>query len=67
MMLCQWEGDFWGSWETKLRSAKSLEAGRAEARKVTDSLGGRGIFVFFFSEEGDRMRVRARSRGLGDV
>lgn len=40
----QIDGDYRYSWQPQLMSAEALEAARETARKITDALGGYGIF-----------------------
>lgn len=49
----QVDGDYRESWQPQPMSARALETAQAYAKKVTDSLGGRGIFGVELFVKGD--------------
>jgi len=49
----QIDGDYRQSWQPQAMSDKALEAARDIAQKITDALGGRGIFGVEFFIKGD--------------
>lgn len=49
----QEDGDYQESWQPQAMSAKALESAQAIAKKVTDALGGRGIFGVELFVRGD--------------
>ena len=51
----QIKGDYVESWQPQPMSAKALNRAREIARKVTDNLGGRGIFGVEFFVKGDHV------------
>ena len=51
----QVDGDYRESWQPQPMSAQALETARAYAKKVTDSLGGRGIFGVELFVKGDEV------------
>jgi phosphoribosylglycinamide formyltransferase 2 len=51
----QVDGDYVESWQPQPMSAKALEASRAVANKVTDALGGLGIFGVELFVRGDEV------------
>ena len=51
----QVKGDYVESWQPQPMSAKSLQRSREIARKVTDNLGGRGIFGVELFVKGDHV------------
>lgn len=51
----QVKGDYIESWQPQPMSAKALKLSRAMAEKVTDNLGGRGIFGVEFFIKGDHV------------
>jgi phosphoribosylglycinamide formyltransferase 2 len=51
----QTQGDYVESWQPQPMSPIALEKGREIARKVTDALGGRGIFGVELFVQGDRV------------
>jgi phosphoribosylglycinamide formyltransferase 2 len=51
----QIKGDYVESWQPQLMSAKALNRAREIARKVTDNLGGRGIFGVELFVRGDHV------------
>ena len=51
----QKDGDYVESWQPQAMSAKALEKSRDTAKKVTDALGGRGIFGVELFVQGDEV------------
>ncbi len=51
----QVDGDYRESWQPQPMSAQALETARVYAKKVTDSLGGRGIFGVELFVKGDEV------------
>ena len=51
----QIKGDYVESWQPQVMSAKALKRSREIARKVTDNLGGRGIFGVELFVKGDHV------------
>ncbi|MHB8744352.1 MAG: formate-dependent phosphoribosylglycinamide formyltransferase [Sulfuricaulis sp.] len=51
----QIKGDYVESWQPQLMSAKALKSSREIAKKVTDNLGGRGIFGVELFIKGDHV------------
>ncbi len=51
----QEDGDYQESWQPQAMSAKALESAQAIAKKVTDALGGRGIFGVELFVRGDEV------------
>ncbi|MDO8839807.1 MAG: formate-dependent phosphoribosylglycinamide formyltransferase [Parvibaculum sp.] len=51
----QVKGDYVESWQPQPMSEKALSASRAIAKKVTDALGGRGIFGVELFVKGDKV------------
>jgi len=51
----QVDGDYVESWQPQAMSAKALEASRVIAKKVTDALGGLGIFGVELFVKGDEV------------
>jgi len=51
----QVKGDYVESWQPQAMSEKALRASREIARKVTDALGGRGIFGVELFVKGDKV------------
>ncbi len=51
----QVKGDYVESWQPHPMTAKALESARAIAKKITDNLGGRGIFGVELFVKGDQV------------
>jgi len=51
----QVDGDYWESWQPQIMSEKALEKAKDIAKKITDALGGYGIFGCEMFVKGDEV------------